>query len=141
MGQIIREIGELLYSSRESRGLELDEVACQLKVGRSYLVALEQGDISQLPEEVYVLGYLRGYARILGLNSDDIVKRFQQDKDINAIKPTFIFPVEKMQNHQHKHTRAIPMPIRLLTSFLMLAALAAIWYHGNLIDPMMQMIH
>lgn len=143
MGQIMKDIGELLYTSRESRGLQLDEVACQLKVGRTYLVALEQGDVSQLPEEVYVLGYLRGYARILGLNSDDIVNRFKQDKDISAIKPNFVFPVEKIHAHQghhhyhgHKHTKALPAPVILLVSLLMIAALAIIWYQGNLMKEL-----
>lgn len=137
MGQIMKEIGELLYNSREARGLQLDEVACQLKVGRAYLVALEQGDVSQLPEEVYVLGYLRGYARILGLNSEEIVSRFKQDKDISMIKPNFVFPVEKLQqNHHAKSARLLPTPVIVLVSFLMLAALAIIWYQGNILNKL-----
>lgn len=138
MGQVMKEIGELLYASRESTGLELDEVACQLKVGRAYLAALEQGDVSQLPEEVYVLGYLRGYARILGLDSEEIIKRFKQDQDIFAIKPNFVFPEEKLQysNQNIKSSRSLPMPMIILVSFLMLVALAGIWYQGNIMNKL-----
>lgn len=137
MGQIMKEIGELLHHARTSKGMELDDVACQLKVGRTYLTALEEGDISQLPEEVYVLGYLQGYARILGLNGEEVINRYKQDKDIMAIRPNFIFPEEKIQHsYGGRAAKILPAPVVVLVSFLMLAALAVIWYQGNIINKL-----
>jgi cytoskeleton protein RodZ len=71
-------LGEYLKSVRESRGLQLDEVARVTKIGKSYLVAIEQGDFDKLPNAAYIKGFLRLYAGFLSLSGDEVVARYER---------------------------------------------------------------
>jgi cytoskeleton protein RodZ len=61
-------LGERLSQARQSKTLGLNEACERLRIRKSYLAALESGDWSVLPEEVYVIGFLRQYAALLGLD-------------------------------------------------------------------------
>ncbi len=59
--------GERLRRAREEQGLSQDEVSKHLRLSLSYLRALEEDDYDRLPEPPFIKGYLRNYARFLGL--------------------------------------------------------------------------
>ena len=71
-------VGEYLRSIRELRGLQLDEVSRVTKIGKSYLVAIEQGDFDRLPNAAYIKGFLRLYAGFLSLSGDQVVARYER---------------------------------------------------------------
>ena len=60
--------GEQLRTIRKHLSLEFDEVAAQTKVGKHNLKAIEEEDIEALPAPVYLKGFLRTYAKALGLD-------------------------------------------------------------------------
>ena len=60
-------IGERLSAAREERMLTAETVADELKLDVSIVKALEQDDKTALPAAIYVQGYLRRYARLMGL--------------------------------------------------------------------------
>lgn len=64
----MKELGQVLRMKRESMGLSLSEVEVKTKIRKRYLEALEQGDWSVLPGDVYARGFIRSYAEILGLD-------------------------------------------------------------------------
>ncbi len=68
--------GHYLLAARQAKGLSLDELAFQTKVRRTILEALESGARRELPEKVFVLGYVRSYAGALGLPVEDAARRF-----------------------------------------------------------------
>ena len=65
------ELGELLRSMREAKGISLEQAEKDTRVRRQYLEALEAEDFEQMPAEVYVRGFLRNYALYLGLDPDE----------------------------------------------------------------------
>ncbi len=69
-------IGSELRAARESRELTLDQAERQTRIRAHYLEALEQGNYSALPSAVQGRGFLRNYARFLGLDGDVFVARF-----------------------------------------------------------------
>jgi cytoskeleton protein RodZ len=71
-------VGEYLRSVRESRGLQLDEASRVTKIGKNYLVAIEEGQFDKLPNAAYIKGFLRLYAGYLSLSGDEVVERYQQ---------------------------------------------------------------
>jgi cytoskeletal protein RodZ len=73
------ELGQYLRALREYRGLSLAQVASETKVRRLYLSALEEGEHGQLPSRPFAVGYVRAYARALGLDGDEIVARFRTE--------------------------------------------------------------
>lgn len=67
-----QEMGEELRKARESRGMSLDEVVEITKISRRNIVALEEGNTDHLPHPVYAKGFVRSYARLLGLDGEEL---------------------------------------------------------------------
>lgn len=66
-------LGERLSQARQAKDIGIHEAAEQLRLRQHYLEALESGDWKTLPEEVYVMGFLRQYANLLGVDiSEDL---------------------------------------------------------------------
>lgn len=76
--------GERLRRAREEQGLSQDEVSKHLRLSLSYLRALEEDDYERLPEPTFIKGYLRNYARFLGLPAEELARRFQQEVDAKS---------------------------------------------------------
>lgn len=71
------DISLLLKETRQKYGLSLEDVAQRTYIKLPYLEALEEGRLDQLPASVYTCGYIRQYAKLLGLDGDALVARFQ----------------------------------------------------------------
>lgn len=69
------DLGQWLREAREARGLSLAEVEEATRIRQAFLSALEADDWSALPNEVVGRGFLRNYARFLGLDPDEMVAR------------------------------------------------------------------
>lgn len=75
----MKEIGLLLRQTREERGLTIDDAASELKIRKHYLEVIESGNASSLVDEIYVIGYLKGYANWLGMNGSQIVAKLKKE--------------------------------------------------------------
>ncbi len=69
--------GGFLKREREMRGIALEDVARAIKLSTKQLEALEANEYHRLPHPVYVKGFIRAYARYLGLDENDAVLRFE----------------------------------------------------------------
>ncbi|PYQ51802.1 MAG: hypothetical protein DMF59_06705 [Acidobacteria bacterium] len=72
----LASFGEELRREREIRGISLKEIADATKISKRFLEAIERNDHRTLPAPVFTRGFIREYARYLGLNSDEIVNRY-----------------------------------------------------------------
>ncbi|HSX71127.1 MAG TPA: helix-turn-helix domain-containing protein, partial [Pseudomonas sp.] len=70
--------GETLRKMRESKGLELGEVAVQLNLTAQALRNLEGGAFDQLPGHTFARGYVRAYAKLMGMDPNRLVNEFDQ---------------------------------------------------------------
>lgn len=70
--------GESLRGGREAIGLSIAQAAAQLNLSVSRLEQLEAGDFDRLPGHTFARGYVRSYARLLGLDPNRIVLEFDQ---------------------------------------------------------------
>lgn len=68
--------GEELRREREIRGISLKEIADATKISKRFLEAIERNDHKTLPAPVFTRGFVREYARYLGLATDEIVNRY-----------------------------------------------------------------
>lgn len=73
-------IGERLRTTREARGLSLDEVEASLRIRRRYLDALEAEAFHEIPGPAYVKGFLRTYAAYLGLPAEELVALYPHQR-------------------------------------------------------------
>jgi transcriptional regulator with XRE-family HTH domain len=69
-------LGEEFRSAREARGLSLSDVAERLHIRSVYLAAIEDEDWTAIGAPVYIRGFMRTYARFLGLDAEAAVARF-----------------------------------------------------------------
>ena len=69
-------IGARLRSARNRRGLSLAGVAEQLHLDTAIVQAIESDDQSALPEPIFVQGYVRSYARLVGLPEEELVRQY-----------------------------------------------------------------
>lgn len=73
----IEDIGTILKSSRLKQKKSMEDISSELCIRKIYLTALEEGDYDTLPPIPYGVGYVRCYARYLGLNSERAVKLYK----------------------------------------------------------------
>lgn len=79
-------IGQQLAAGREAMELDLDTLASQLHLARDVVEALETGDESRLPAPTFVRGYIRTYARRVGLDADELMAQLP-DSEIPKASP------------------------------------------------------
>ena len=91
-------IGDLLYTERRKKGLEIADVEHATGIRGVYLNALEQSRYDVLPGEVYVKGFLRNYANYLGLDGSHLVQLYSDLKkptlETAALAPAVAEPAE-----------------------------------------------
>jgi cytoskeletal protein RodZ len=69
-------LGDEFRAAREARHLSLSDVSEQIHIRSTYLESIENEDWSAIAAPVYVKGFLRTYARFLGLDQEDAVRRY-----------------------------------------------------------------
>lgn len=69
--------GALLRAAREARGLDRQDVADALRFSPRMVEAIESEDLANLPPPLFVKGYLRSYAALLGLDETALVRDFE----------------------------------------------------------------
>lgn len=68
--------GPQLKAAREARGMKIQDAALQLHLQVSAVEAIENSAYDQLPAPTYVRGYLRNYAKLVGLDGDELVAAY-----------------------------------------------------------------
>jgi cytoskeletal protein RodZ len=74
--QKLSEIGAHLRSARTQKGLSLEDVATKTLIQPRFITAIEQGKIEELPEALYVRGFIRRMAEVIGINGDSLAESF-----------------------------------------------------------------
>lgn len=104
-------VSQILRQTREAKGVTLEEVAQRTYIKLPYLVALEEGDIEKLPAPVYIHGYIRQYAKLLGLNGSDLVLRYQQDASRQTGTNKLVMSNTRMNEAMMEQERPAPRNI------------------------------
>jgi cytoskeleton protein RodZ len=84
-------LGEEFRSAREARGLTLSDVGEQIHIRSVYLNAIENEDWKSIGAPVYVRGFIRTYARFLGLDAEEAVASFNRNIPPER-SPAFVHP-------------------------------------------------
>ncbi|MHB1204742.1 MAG: helix-turn-helix domain-containing protein [Rhodospirillaceae bacterium] len=86
-------VGTLLCATRMRVGKDLQRVAEVLHIRYTYLVAIEDGRYEDLPGQAYAIGFVRAYADHLGLDGDEVVRRYKEESAGVTRKALFDFPL------------------------------------------------
>ncbi len=89
----VNGVGALLQASRLKLGDDLRFVAETLHIRFIYLEAIEVGRFDDLPGAAYAIGFIRSYADYLGLDSEEVVRRYKTESAPQLGNPELVFPV------------------------------------------------
>jgi cytoskeletal protein RodZ len=117
-GEYSHSVGELLRSTRESKKLSLTDVHQDTKMTIPVLRALEQDDFSPFESEIYLKGFLKNYAKYLGLDPEQAVKMLdgQRGSSVASRAATWDFE-ETVREEKVKSPRILT---RYVVPFLLL---------------------
>jgi len=85
-------IGETLRREREKRNLTLEQISRELKISQRFLEAIEKENFDRLPGRVFVKSFVRQYARLLGLDEEELAAEVERAIDPQPAVPQFAEP-------------------------------------------------
>ena len=117
---MIEDFGAHLKSERELRGVTIDEVASKTKIHARYLHALENNQFEKLPGEVFINGFIRSMAKVIGADENELLSAYS---DIIKQSPN----EDKYLSTPTKEKPKININFILILSLIILFFGGAIW--------------
>jgi cytoskeletal protein RodZ len=77
----LEQIGQKLKAARDGLGLSLSQIHERTKIPFNHLQAIDNGQSDDLPEPVYVSGFIKRYAECVGLNGQQLADQYREDID------------------------------------------------------------
>src|SRR3989338_3736450 len=74
----MEDLGQFLKQQREAKKIAVEELSIRTRIGVRFIRAIEENQFDQLPNQVSARGFLRSYARSLGLDESPILQRFSE---------------------------------------------------------------
>lgn len=118
--QETRSPGASLQQARERHGWSVAEVAEKLHLTESAVCSLEAERYDELPGATFVRGYIRTYAKLVGLDQDALVKQYSQ-----GVQPIEVEPIRALPDLGRRVARSRSRG-RLVMALLLLAVLAGL---------------
>lgn len=128
----MQTVGEVLRNEREKKGMTVKDIEAATHIRALYISAIEDGDYHVLPGEVYLKGFIRNYANLLGLDSAAILVLYKE-----SLKPPVPEPVvpqetpeegiraaERRKEARRQHNSQSTSSRKWLTTVLIVALLA-----------------
>ncbi len=97
--------GENLRREREMRGITLEEISAATKISVRFLSSIENEDFSSLPGGIFNRGFVRAYARYLGLDEDPILEEYQLAAKARPEVDLSHFSPPKTHSYQERRSR------------------------------------
>jgi cytoskeleton protein RodZ len=122
--------GEKLKSEREKRAITLEQISLSTKIGTRMLQALEEEKFDQLPGGIFNKGFVRAYARHLGLDEDQTVADYLEASGESPLPKAGPDMEEAAPPEAREQGPSRQLPWGIFAALLLLVALAlSVWSH------------
>jgi cytoskeletal protein RodZ len=91
------EIGSFLRETRQQIGVSLETISQKTRIPLRLLRAIEEANIADLPEDVYIRAFIKQIADYLGLNGDELSSRFPLHNNLAPRKRYFAISLPSFQ--------------------------------------------
>lgn len=118
--------GIQLSNIRQQKGYTIEYVASKLHLRARVIELIESGEFTLLPEPVFVKGYLRAYAKLLGVSPEPFLKIFNSEYNVEKKTDRALWQ-SKRESHKAEHF------IRWFTIAFALGVVVAVglWWQNN----------
>jgi len=117
----LANIGEQLRQAREEKGLSIQDIEKATHIRHAFVLALEENRFEDLPDPTYVRGFIRNYARLVGLDAEPLVETLARSTGTpDLVVPTVI--AEPLWAHAGQRLRRL-----IIGLFLALLIAATAW--------------
>jgi cytoskeleton protein RodZ len=129
----VESLGARFKQERERRGITLEDVAVSTKIGTRMLQALENNRYDQLPGGIFNRGFVRAYARHLGLDEESAVAEYvastgQKPAESEPVQVMEALAAHAVETRGERLSALDRVPWGKLAVFLLLVAIAlTIW--------------
>jgi cytoskeletal protein RodZ len=113
--KLFREIGSHLQEVRQKNGISIEQVSMHTRIKPAFLLALEEGQAEELPEAIFVQGFVRRYAEGMGLNGVNLADKFSP-----------LLPAVEVRNEDLNLEKKSSLYIPLAVPYLLLLAVASL---------------
>ncbi len=120
--ELLSAIGAYLRDLRLHQKLSLEDVATSTHIPLRILTAIEEGNRNQLPEPVYVQGFIRRYADAIGVDGHEFANAFPTDVRDRSAKPSWKGSIEAQLR---------PIHLYALYTLLVVGAVSGLSYMLN----------
>lgn len=115
------KVGEDLKKAREEKGLTVNEAAEELKIPPWKLRLIEEGSFNRVDVPLYVKGYIKRYAELLGLDGNEMLRQYEE-----ALKSSQHPVVKKLKSRENDKAS------KLLVVMLSMMAVAVFFFFVSL---------
>ncbi len=100
----MKTVGQILLTARNFKNLSISDIAIELKISKSIIIDLENDNIKNNSDIIFIIGHLRSYLNFLELDTDTIIQKFKDElsfnikeekKNITPIVENNFFKIEK----------------------------------------------
>lgn len=99
------EFGRRFLDARKQKGLSVEDISEAIKLEPKMVHALEGDEFNNLPEAIYVQGYIRSYAEFLGIPVEPLLNVYQQRKKADPPLNRISMVTDKRKRHNHHITK------------------------------------
>ena len=117
-------VGKLCLEARLNKSLTQEQAAVLLKVRVKIIKDFEEGEHIDLPVLAYKIGFVRSYARLLGLDSDLLVKEFKESLELSSFKEEYNFLTPELNKNNL-------LPIGAVLSVFIAVLSYTGWYYSD----------
>jgi cytoskeleton protein RodZ len=119
----LETVGQDLRAARIRRGDDLAAVSRALKIRKDHLDAVENDRLDDLPGRTYAIGFVRSYARYLGLDANGLVERFKAEISGRGEEQTL-----QASTLHDDEGRRLPQGWRILAGVIGVALIWGVWH-------------
>ena len=116
------EFGAALRDVRQGKNLELYDIAKTLRIREDYLKGIENGQFDSLPGPTYANGFVRAYADYLGLEIDEVMRRYKLAIASKPSNPT-------LTNLSPSAEARLPGGLVLMVALVLAVSTYGVWYY------------
>jgi cytoskeleton protein RodZ len=132
------DVGMALRVAREKASLDIADAARRLKLGVRQIEALEAGDFSRFSSPTFVRGFIRNYARFLGVDAQPLLDAYRQTDP--KFRQQVIVPVGRQVSFS-EHTKALPRKYMVAFAVILVAVGATALYDRLPLRDLASMLH